>query len=132
MYKALKITIVAICMIALIVSPAMAGSSGKYGGIRGTESCPPCGAHIDECLSDYYDMTVATKGCTNYFFVGGWWFTTSELKSIPQYCIENNIDPYTYNPEGGSNNGCPDVPVPISSAVSLGFLGFIVYMNKNK
>jgi len=140
MLKQVKTITIAICLIALIVSPVAAGCKGKYGGIAGKETCPPCGAHIDECLSDYYDMTVATKDCTNYFFVGGWWFTAKELKKIPKYCIENNIDPYTYDEKGDHNNdghpdngnGCTEVPVPISGAVSLGFIGIVVYMNKNK
>lgn len=143
--KNLRIYILAICLVGIIISPASAGGNsckketGKYGGIAGTSSCPPSGTHIDKCLSEYYDMSVASGCGVKYFFVGGYWFTSKEMLGIPQYCIDHNMSPYEYdkckdkledkgdynddgNPDNG--NGCPQVPAPISSGIMAGFVGF--------
>lgn len=122
----------------------------KYGGISGSADKPPKGTTITETKTD--NRITATGTCGTYWYIAGWWFTSSEIANLPYDTIMYGISPYTTsggpggssqspvdNNTGDDNEGPGDdnpiVPIPEVDTfvlVALGIFGFVAWGKTRK
>ncbi len=72
----------------------------RYGGIPASVDRPPIGTAINQELSDYYLVPVATRDMESsprYFYISGWWFTQDEMVNLPGESLMYGQSPYAIN-----------------------------------
>ncbi len=75
----------------------------RYGGIPASADRPPIGTTINQELSNYYLIPVATRdngGPAKYFYIGGWWFTQDEMMNLPKESLMYGQSPYAITDSG--------------------------------
>lgn len=98
-----------------------------FGGIPAPADKLPLGTALDQNLTSYYGIPVATGNGT-YWHIGGWgWFNETELLGLPSASLMYDISPYdcySYGCGGGST--VEIIPIPISPWVLVSFIIFVL------
>ena len=101
----------------------------EYNGIIGNETNPPENTIIDNNLSEYYNIPIATGNDTIYFYKYNYWYDYDDFFNLPSEVFMYNEYPTSL----GNNNKRTTTEVPISSTIiilNIAIIGIVFYITK--